>query len=225
MSNLTYLGHSAFLLKSSNFTALFDPFQVTGKLGQKEMEEIDAIFVTHGHGDHFGDTLEIARISKATVYTNMELANWLAKNGVPSVGLQFGVANFDFGQVRVTSAKHSNSFCLEPTYPCGEACGFILTLDGKKIYHAGDTALTADMQLLQGENLDVACLPIGGYYTMDARDAVRATTLIAPKIVVPMHFNTFAQIKQNPAEFAKMVQNSNLQTEVKVLEIGESLCF
>lgn len=225
MNKLTYLGHSAFLLDTNNFLALFDPFLVQGKIPQNDLRKINAVFVTHGHSDHFGDTLEIAKNSEATVYTDMELATWLSRKGVRAVGLQFGVANFDFGQIRITSAKHSNSFCLDPTLHCGEACGFVLTIGGKKIYHAGDTSLMMDMQLLKDEKIDVACLPIGGYYTMNANDAVRATSFIAPKIVVPMHFNTFPQIAQDPNEFADFVRDANLSTRVEVLEVGESLSF
>ncbi|MDO4218842.1 MAG: metal-dependent hydrolase [Synergistaceae bacterium] len=225
MNKLTYLGHSAFLLETQNFSALFDPFLVSSPVKAKDFKNLDAIFVTHGHGDHFGDTLQIAQNTGATVYTSLELASWLSKKGVHAIGMQFGVAKFDFGTLRMTSAKHSNSFSVESGIPCGESCGFVLSIDNKKIYHAGDTSLIADMMLLESERIDVACLPIGGYYTMDVNDAVRAVSFIKPVIAVPMHYNTFAQITQAPNEFVKLVKDANLDTEVKVLNFGESFTF
>lgn len=220
---LTYLGHSVIMIEEGNFKGIIDPF-IKGNNSEVKLDDlfnITHIFVTHGHGDHLGDTVEIAKKNNSLIITNHEIATYLNKFSLNTHSMHIGGrTKFDFGTVKMTNALHGSGISEgnEMIYG-GNPCGFIIEVNGKKIYHAGDTGLTYDMKLLQSENIDVAFIPIGGNYTMDINDAVLAIDFIKPKKVVPIHYNTFDVIKADPNEFKKKVG----QTETIILNINQAM--
>jgi len=208
MIKIDFLGHACFLITDEcNHRILIDPFLTGNPLAAAAAESIkaDFIFVTHNHGDHIGDTISIAKQTGATVYSVVEIAEQVIRPaGVKSaMGNIGGKQSTPFGSVKYVSAIHGSGI------PGGLACGYLLEIGGKKIYHAGDTALTRDMELLAEENIDVALLPIGSFYTMGPEDAARAVKMIKPKIAVPMHYNTFPAIAQQPEYFKKLVEQDS----------------
>jgi len=221
---LTYLGHSVILIEEGGFKGIIDPF-ITGnslcKLTLNDLNNITHIFVTHGHGDHLGDTIEIAKKNNSLVIANAEICNYLSKFNVKTHAMHIGGrTKFDFGIVKMTNAVHGSGISEgENMIYGGNPGGFIIEIEGKKIYHAGDTGLTFDMKLLEDEKIDVAFLPIGGNYTMDIDDAVKAVDFIKAKTVVPIHYNTFNQIKANPQEFKLKVKTS----DVFILRVNENM--
>jgi len=228
MAKIRFLGHSAFYIEGEGLKALIDPFLSGNPVAAAKPEEfndINAIFLTHGHGDHMGDTIEIAQRTKAVVFTCNELAGYLSSKGIKVEGMHIGGrAAFSFGKVKLTPAWHGCPIVEgDDVRYGGVACGFVIEVEGKKIYHAGDTGLTMEMTLLEEEIIDVALLPIGGYYTMDIQDAARAVKMIKPRVAIPMHYNTFPKIVADPEEFAKLV--GEMFTAVKILEPGEEYHF
>lgn len=231
MPKLRYLGHSAFYIEGTGLKGLIDPF-LTGnpKAAAKaaDFTDINAIFLTHTHGDHLGDTVEIALRTGATVYTCNETAAWLTSKGVKTEGMHIGGrARFPFGRVKLTPAWHGDPIIEDgETRYGGIACGFVIEVDGKRVYHAGDTGLTMEMKLLEAEKIDVACLPIGGYFTMDITDAARAVDFIHPIKAIPMHYDTFPKIKANPEDFSMAVAEADLLgAEIVILAPGQTLEF
>ena len=216
---LTFLGHACFLLDDGTHKVLIDPHLPGNPLAAAKAEEVDADFicVTHGHGDHIGDSVEIAKRTGATVFCTVDLAGAVYKPaGVKAMGGNLGgTAPMPFGSVKIFPAIHGSGVAG------GLACGFVIEMGGKKIYHAGDTALMADMALLEEEGIDVALLPIGDFYTMGPKDALRAVKMIRPGLTVPMHYNTFPAIRQDPAAFAASVTDAGFAA--KVLNPGESI--
>ena len=214
-----YLGHAAFYIESGNFKALIDPFlngNPQAKSKPDDFTNISHIFVTHGHGDHLGDTIEIAKKNNSTVITNFEIAEFLGENDITCHPMHIGGrTKFDFGTIKMTPALHGSGIQTPPGMVYGgNPSGFVIEVDGKKVYHAGDTGLTMDMKLLEAENIDLAILPIGGNFTMDIDDAVRAAGFIKPKKVIPIHYDTFPIINACPKEFKNKASN----TEVIILE-------
>lgn len=220
---LTFLGHSALLIEEGNFKGLVDPF-ITGnslsKISVDDLVNITHIFVTHGHGDHIGDTINIAKRNKALIITNHEISAYLSKFKLRIHAMHIGGrTKFDFGTVKMTNALHGSGISENGNMIYGgNPGGFIIEVNGKKIYHAGDTGLTYDMKLLEDEKIDVAFLPIGGNYTMDIEDAIKAVDFIKPKTVVPMHYNTFGIIKADPEIF-----KSKASSNVIILNVNESM--
>lgn len=220
----TYYGHSCFELKAGGKTLLFDPFISPNQLA-KDIDvnslKPDYILLSHGHGDHMADLFTIEKNSGAKVICIADIAGWLGKNKVTNVhGMNIGGGhNFDFGRVKMVYALHSSSM-PDGAYG-GNPAGFVIYADGKKIYFAGDTALTYDMKLLAEENLDWAILPIGDNYTMGAEDAIKATGFINCKNVIGVHYDTFPQIKINKAETAEKFTQAGVN--LKLPAIGESL--
>ncbi len=221
---LTYLGHAAVIIEEGKFKGIIDPF-ISGnpiaKIDMNDLLDITHVFVTHGHSDHIGDTVEIAKQSGALVIANAEISAYLSKFNLKTHAMHIGGrTKFDFGTVKMTSAVHGSGISEGGNIICGgNPCGFLIEINGKKIYHAGDTGLTYDMKLIEDENVDVALLPIGGNYTMDTDDAAKAAGFIKPKKVVPIHYNTFEIIKADPEEYRNKVRNS----EVIILNIKESI--
>ena len=216
---LKFLGHACFLLDDGANQVLTDPFLSGNGLAAAAADQVSpsCIFVTHGHGDHVGDTVSIARRTGAAVYCTVDMADTVfAPAGISAkAGNIGGRIPTPFGAAKFFQALHGSG-C-----PGGLPCGFIFEMDGKKIYHAGDTALLADMALLAEEEIDVALLPIGDVYTMGPADALRAVKMIRPKLVIPMHYNTFPRIAQDPDAFAAAVEAAGFRA--KVLQPGESI--
>ncbi len=216
---IQFLGHACFLLNDGAHKALVDPYLTGNPLAAVSADEVEAdmIFVTHGHGDHVGDAVSIARRTGAQVCCPIELGEAVfVPAGISVVsGNLGGWTKTPFGRVKLTAAIHGSGVAG------GLACGFLFEMGGKKIYHAGDTALTSDMALLAAEGIDVALLPIGDFYTMGPEDALRAVEMIRPGLTIPMHFNTMPPIVQDGDAFASAVQADGFPA--KVLQPGETL--
>jgi L-ascorbate metabolism protein UlaG (beta-lactamase superfamily) len=220
---ITFLGHSCFLLKSDSYSLLIDPFIDDNPLARQKSDRVQAdyILVSHGHDDHIQDVTRIAERCGSTVIALFELVNYLAGFGVKTLGLNIGGGQqLPFGWVRAVQALHSSSV-LEQSL--GNPCGFLIQIEGKLIYHAGDTGLFGDMELLPKlyGQIDLAMLPIGDRYTMGPKEAAYAAKLIRPKLVVPMHYNTFPAIKQDPRQFKAMLDD--LDIDCRVLSVDETL--
>jgi L-ascorbate metabolism protein UlaG (beta-lactamase superfamily) len=185
---------------------IVDPFLAGNPTAVLEPERVEAdyVLVSHAHGDHLGDALPIARRTGATIVANHEIATWAGGEGVATHGMHIGGGHdFPFGRVQLTIAHHGSSF-PDGRYG-GSPCGFLLEIEGRRIYHACDTGLFLDMQLIGEGGLDAAILPIGDNYTMGPKDAVRAVRLLAPKVVIPIHYDTFELIAQDASAFARAV--------------------
>ncbi len=223
-TRLRWLGHACLLFESDGQHVLVDPFLTGNPKAAAKPDETpaDVILVSHGHGDHIGDTLAIANRTGATVVCNYEIFLWLSeKHGLKTAhGMQHGGGrDFPFGRVKLTAAWHG-SVLPDGTYG-GNPCGFLLTFkDGKKVYCAQDTGLFGDMKLIGEEGLDLAVLPIGDNYTMGPDDAVKATKLLQPRRVMPIHYDTFPLIEQDARKWAEMVRKETKATPV-VLKPGE----
>jgi len=224
MLNVTWYGHACFLIEMNGTKLLIDPFLEGNPLApvKPDAVEADYILVSHGHGDHIGDTLAIAKRTGATVISNFEIHNWLVSQGVENAHPQHigGGHDFPWGRVKLTIAHHG-SVLPDGTYG-GNPAGFLLYIQEKKIYHACDTGLFYDMKLIGEEGIDLAILPIGDNFTMGPDDALRATKLIEPKQVIPIHYNTFDIINQDPDAWARRVE-SETSTKVVVMNPGDTL--
>lgn len=223
MIKLTYLAHSAFSVEFEKFKILIDPFITGNPLAPVEAKNLntDYIVLSHGHGDHLGDTIDIAKRCKSTVIAVNELANYINSKGVNAHNMHIGgIYSFPFGRVKFTIAHHGSS-SPEGDY-MGEPAGILLMINGKTLYHAGDTGLFMDMKLIGETNkIDVAMLPIGGNFTMDVDDAVMASEFLNAKLVIPMHFNTFPVIQADPDLFIEKVKKAGLSA--RKLNFGETI--
>ena len=218
---IAWYGHACFLIETDKAKLLVDPFLSGNPMSPVQADEIevDYILVSHGHGDHLGDTVEIAKRTGATVISNFEIQNWIVQQGIKNVHPQHigGGFNYPWGRLKLTIAQHGSAL-PDGTYG-GNPCGFLFYIQGKKIYHACDTGLFFDMKLIGEEGIDLAILPIGDNFTMGPDDALRAVKLIEPKQVVPVHYDTFDVIKQDPYDWAARVEKET-SAKVTVMKPG-----
>lgn len=207
---IKYLGHSAFLIKTKDGSILIDPYMELTKdfadLNKFKNENLNAIFVTHGHSDHFGSAMEISKLTNAPVVGVFELANYCLSKGINAIPACLGGAlEFPWGTATLVPAQHSSS--LPNGQYMGVACGVMLNIEGQNIYHAGDTALSAEMEILsEFYNPTIVMLPVGGCYTMGIDEACHAAKILGADTVIPMHYNTFSPIQINLAELKEKME-------------------
>ena len=221
---VSFHGHAIIKIETQGKTILFDPFINGNDLTDLVVDEVkpDVIILTHGHNDHVGDTVELAKKHDALVIANADLATVLSWQGVERIhSMNIGGAyEFEFGKVKMTPALHGSGYTTvdNQLMYCGQPPGILFTAEGKTVYHAGDTALYSDMKLI-GERhpIDVAFVPIGDNFTMGPEDAALAIQFLQAKLAVPIHYDTFPPIKQNPHHFLELLPNGN----GRVLKPGE----
>ena len=220
---LTWFGHAALGLEIGGYKILVDPYFTGNPSATLTAEEAQAdyILLSHGHGDHTGDTVEIARRTGATVVCNAEIAKWLTAKSIKTHAQHIGGGHqHPFGYLKLTLALHGSM--LPDGANGGNPAGFLLTtLEGQKVYMACDTGLFGDMRLIGEEGLDLALLPIGDNFTMGPDDALRAVKLLQPRHVIPVHYSTWEVIAQDPHAWAKRV-TAETDAQVHVLRPGES---
>ncbi len=207
--DIKYIGHSAFEIKLKDNSVLIDPFVSINPKYDWRASNITDIFVTHGHGDHLGQAIEIAKEKDATISAVFELGKYCEEQGckAKAVGLG-GWIDYDWGRAVFVPAFHTSS--LPDGRYAGVAAGVILDVEGVRIYHAGDTALTSEMKTIKElYRPNIAMLPIGGYYTMDVEHAAMAAHWVGAQTVIPMHYNTFPQIQADLQRFNSLLQVNN----------------
>ena len=224
-NKFTLYGHATLGLETDGFHILVDPYFKGNPAASVKPDKVpaDYILISHGHHDHVGDALEIAKRTNAEVISNLEICTWFEKHGIEDVHAQHlgGGFKYPFGYLKLTFALHGSMF--PDGDDGGNPSGFLLTTnDGKKIYMAQDTGLFGDMKLIGEEGIDLAILPIGDNFTMGPDDALRAVKLIQPKMVVPIHYNTWEVITQDAVAWSKRVE-AETKTKVRVMKPGESL--
>jgi L-ascorbate metabolism protein UlaG (beta-lactamase superfamily) len=221
--DIRYLGHSAFELSDGDTRILIDPFLSGNPKAAVAADDLDptVILLTHGHADHFGDTVGIAKRAGAPVLAIVELANEIADEGIetfdPNLG---GTVTFEWGWVKLVPAWHTST---TPKGTVNTPAGLLISFGGRIVYHLGDTCLFSDLQLIarRGDKVDVALVPIGGHYTMDRYDAVTACEFVAAGTVIPIHYNTFPPIETDAEAFKSDVEAATDSTVV-VLAPGET---
>ena len=221
--DIRFLGHSAFELTDGDTRLLIDPFLTGNPKAAASPDELEptTILLTHGHADHFGDTVDIAKRTGASVLAIVELAGEIAEEGVetydPNLG---GTVTFDWGWVKLVPAWHTST---TPNGTVNTPAGLLISLGGTLVYHLGDTCLFSDLQLIarRGDKVDVALVPIGGHYTMDRHDAVRACEFVGAATVIPMHYDTFPPIETDAEAFKADVERETDSTVV-ILAPGET---
>ena len=233
---IKFHGHSCFELSDGDTTVLVDPFlKPNNPAAVHTAEEVEPthIAISHGHADHMADAVPVAKRTGAHCVAIVELANWLEGQGVENVSdPNFGgTVEFDWGHVSLVPAWHTNTlpgseevpFSAEHGIAIGPAAGLVIKLGETTVYHAGDTCLFSDMKLIaQRSDIDVACLPIGGHYTMDRRDAAVAAEFVGAASVIPMHYDTFPAIETDAEAFKAEVESGTASKAV-LLKPGETL--
>ncbi len=221
---LTWYGHATIGLEIDGYKVLVDPFFTGNPAASTTADAVEADFivVSHGHGDHVGDAIAIAKRTGAPIISNFEICNWFTQQGVEKTHPQHigGGFHHPFGYLKLTLALHGSAL-PDGSYGGNPAGILITTKSGKKIYLAQDTGLFGDMQLIGDEGIDLAALPIGDNFTMGPDDALRAVKLLRPKHVIPIHYNTWELIAQDPHAWAKRVE-AETDAQVHVLKPGDS---
>jgi L-ascorbate metabolism protein UlaG (beta-lactamase superfamily) len=223
MLTITFHGHACFVLEADGRRVIIDPF-LTGNpaadISVDRLPKVDAVLLSHGHSDHLGDALPVAKRDGAVVVAPFELAKFCDDRGARAHAMHIGGGHdFPFGRVKLVPAFHGGQVHGDDTgrYTTSP-CGVVVTLGGKTVYHCGDTALTLEMQLLAGR-VDAMLVPIGDNYTMGIEDAARAVQFVQPRVAIPMHYNTFDLIKADPEAFKRQVGRG---AHVVVLQPGQS---
>ncbi|MGZ7119169.1 MAG: metal-dependent hydrolase [Methanobacterium sp.] len=226
---IEWFGHSAFqIVTDENLKILIDPFISNNPVCPVAVEEIEAdiICVSHGHADHFGDTMEIANRTGAVIVGNHELSVYLAKQGFEAMGMNMGGTIYIHNiKITMVNSIHSSDMDFIEEMPAGgSSCGYIIQLENnRKIYHSGDTGIFGDMKTVIRDiyKPDIALLPIGDRFTMGPFEASIAAAWIDAKVIIPMHYNTFPIIEQDPERYANIVESINKDKKVVILEPGQ----
>lgn len=223
MASIRWFGHSGFEIIADKKVILVDPF-LTGNpkaaIKASDITRADIVCVTHDHGDHLGDAIDVCKRTGATFVGVYELGNYVQAQGVTDVVAMNVGATLEVKGIKITMVQAFHSA------ERGSPVGFVFDVGKARIYHAGDTGLFSDMRMIgQIYRPDIACLPIGGYYTMGAREAAEAVRLLLPKIVFPMRYLTFPVLAQSADDFVNAIKEKGLGTQVVVLKPGESYNF
>ncbi len=225
MPKATFLGHSCVLVENDKHRLIIDPFLTDNPKAGIKADSVDVgwVLITHGHGDHLGDGIKIAKRNKATVIASFELANLCAKEGCDIHPMHIGGRfEFDFGSVKLTIAHHGGGAGEDASRYTGPPVGFLVYMDGRTLYHPGDTGLFYDMKLIGEMNeIDLAFLPIGDNFTMGLDDAVKAVEFLKPRKVVPIHYDTWPLIEGKPGDFLQRAKGKG--SDGVILNPGESV--